>query len=85
MKQFIARTFDGLVTMAAFVALCFHIFLLGYENYRDLLDSKGICDAIVFFKMRRLMEIVENRLNGGWFRRRVPLSEMEEQTGRNLP
>jgi hypothetical protein len=60
MKKFIARTLDSLVAMTTLVALCFHVFLLGNENYRDLLDSKGICDAIVFFEVRSLMQIIED-------------------------
>lgn len=85
MQQFIAWTLDRLVAVTAFVALCLHVFLLSDENDRDLLDSKGVGDAIIFFEMRGLMQIVEDGLNWSWFSVVVPLSEMDEQTGRNLP
>ncbi len=71
--------------MGALIVLALYIFLLCYEHHWAFLHAKGVGDAIVFSEMGSLMQVIEDGLDGGWLIPSVPLSAIEEQTGRNLP
>ena len=65
--------------------LVFYIFLLSDENNRNLLNSIGICDSIIFFEVRSILQIVKDILNRCYVMIELPLSDMDEQIGMNLP
>ena len=65
--------------------LIFNIFLLGDEDNGNLLNSIGISNSIVLFEMRSIVQIVKDVLDGSCMREQLPLSEIDEQMGMNLP
>ena len=71
--------------MASLEMLIFNIFLLGDENHGNLLNSIGISNSIVLFEMRSIVQIVKDVLDGSCMREEIPLSEIDEQMGMNLP
>jgi hypothetical protein len=60
MEQFLPRTLNSFVTVTIFIVLSLYVFLLGNENDGNLLDSVGVSDSVVFFKMGALMYVIQD-------------------------
>lgn len=69
MKKFLAGSLDGFVTVKSFKMLIFDVFLFSNKNNWDLLDSVCISYSIVFVKMRSIVKIIKDILDGSYFRR----------------
>ena len=69
MEQFFPRTLNSFVTVTVFIVLSLYVFLLGNENDRNLLNSVGVSDSVVFFKMGALMYVIQDGCDIIWMNR----------------